>query len=69
MELPIDITDTRDFQILQRDASTVTKKRVTFYLGTHGPFVEYYTDDEYHGGEPERRVARLRATIERQAAS
>lgn len=64
MELPINYTDIRDEPQYQLDGSVLTQKRVTFYLGKFGPFVELVPNDAQFGVELARRAEALRRTLQ-----
>lgn len=64
-DYPLNIIGIRDEPTPQLDQTVVNYKRVQFYLGTRGPFVERMTDAEYFGTEFDDRVRKLRATIVR----
>lgn len=57
--------NTRDEQTPQRDGTVLKQKRVEFFLGSHGPFVERFTNEEYLGGGVDARVLELRIQLER----
>lgn len=63
-DLTLDLVSMRDDATPQRDQTVLRQKRIEFYLGKFGPFVERMTDEQYHGGEFDRRVRQLRATLE-----
>jgi hypothetical protein len=55
--------NTRDEQVPQRDGSVARFKRVEFFLGKHGPFVERFTADEYANGGVQARVMNIRQQL------
>lgn len=63
-ELTLDVVSARDDATPARDGTVSRFKRVEFYLGKYGPFVERLTDEQYHSGEFDRRVRQLRATLQ-----
>jgi len=63
-DLAVEITDIRDYTMPQRDGSTLAQKRVTFYLGKFGPFVEYFPVDGFTDLAMRSRVDALKREIE-----
>lgn len=66
-DYPLRIVNLRDEPVPQLDQTVVNFKRVQFFLGSHGPFLERLTDEQYYGTEFDDRVRRLRQTIARHA--
>ena len=64
VELPVEYTDIRDSQELLRDGSSKTYKRVTFYLGKFGPFVERFDLEGFSMTEVQTRVEALRQQLQ-----
>lgn len=63
MDLTVEYVDIRDDTRFQRDGSTLAVKRVTFYIGKHGPFVENVpTDGDWHA-ELSTRVNKLKTQL------
>lgn len=63
-DLSIDITDVRDYSIPQRDGTSLRQKRVTFYLGKFGPFVEMFPSEEFTDTSMKLRVGALQRELE-----
>lgn len=64
VDLTPEYTDIRDFNVPQRNGSLTTQKRVTFYLGNFGPFVEYFPSDGFTMDVVQERVTQLRQQLE-----
>jgi hypothetical protein len=63
VDTTVEYTDIRDSQEMQRDGSSKTYKRVTFYLGKFGPFVERFDVDGFSMTDVQTRVDTLRTAI------
>ncbi len=61
--MDIDYTNIRDEALPQRDGSLLRVKRVEFYIGKHGPFVERFPP-EATALEIELRIRQLHGTLE-----
>lgn len=64
MELKLEISDMRDYFIPQRNGDIVQTKRVTFYLGKFGPFVENFEIEGFSADVVKVRAAALRQALE-----
>jgi hypothetical protein len=62
-DLPYDQTDLRDYVRPERDGSQTKQKRLTFYLGKYGPFVEYFDADDFNATAMRARIDQVRQTI------
>ncbi len=63
-DFTLEITDMRDESSLDRSGSVSVQKRVTFYLGKFGPFVEKFPTENFSDITVRARADALRATLE-----
>lgn len=59
-----ELTDLRDFPTFARDGQVLMQKRVTFYLGKFGPFIEYFDVATFDDDQVRARADKYRRTIE-----
>lgn len=62
MDLPIEFVDIRHAARMQRDGTTVTETRATFYIGKFGPFTERFAE-HLDRADLTTRVEALRSTL------
>lgn len=62
-DLPYEQTDLRDYIRPERDGSQTKQRRLTFYLGKFGPFVEYFGADTFSADVVRVCVDKLRREI------
>jgi len=63
VDLTPEFTDIRDTVRIERDGTTAREKRVSFYLGKFGPFVEYFDAATFSDGLLRGRVEALAQTL------
>lgn len=61
------VTDLRDWSTIEQGGNVRPQKRVIFYIGTFGPFTEYFDRDAYSLAELEARVNALALQLPSQA--
>ena len=55
--------DIRDEQTPQRDGSVLKQKRITFYLGKYGPFIERFDLDSFDMSQVPARIQALQQQV------
>lgn len=58
------ITDMRDFPVPQRDGTVLQQKRVQFFIGTFGPFIEYFPSEGFSMLTVNMRIDALKRELE-----
>jgi len=63
-DLTVEFTNMRDYPKHERDGSVTVQKRVEFYIGKYGPFVEYFPLDGFSQMVVDERVRQLKRELE-----
>lgn len=63
MDLSAEITEIRDWSDVDRAGVVTLSKRVTFYVGKFGPFVERFPTEGFSIAVVNARVEQLRAEL------
>lgn len=64
VELTQQITEMRDYPIPLREGGMLNQKRVTFYLGKFGPFVEMFPVEGFSSSVVQSRIDALKRQLE-----
>lgn len=63
-DLTQNITSVSDEVTFSQGGQPVTNKKVTFFLGTHGPFTERFPADQFTAAAVQQRINAIKAQLQ-----